>query len=1142
MTNRSLAAKQRQQAIHSQDSIIGVAYPELFATPDDYVFYYIKRVALIRDVFNSFTKKDIVALNKKIHVMTDSPIFKNVYPGGRSRADTYDWRNDQDFLSRIMFCQTGFNSVMIGALGNLQTGKGSSLTNNQTTAAFAKNFKSAQGFIYCLALALIDEPEDLPSSNVASKYLKKIHEIAEGFEEHRIDLPFSIVTLDQLNHEGLDFLLSFIDSPAFPQDLKQPALDLKQRVLANSHNEKTSETTAEEADKFEEPEEDTIFENKEGTTMTNERTQKYLGYIRLQKNFYNFFPVAKINHGQIEPIDNSTVREQFPSFGAFSLVKDYYKDNATRNLIDNYFYTIEVDPEDIILYKNLDGTFREDFKYRLMDFHATVRAQRFEPIDFERYYMVVYPTQENNNLQGSIYVSFNRDGEQDSLSRYQRIPVVLAMNGKFIGPTPLLQDSNGQIYVNFRSGTNDGVVNCFKGDYIHEALYSHSIFAYEENDWCARDILDTTHRRVTKGYFDLLDDNALLQRMAEQSKQFDKKTLPQIRQWLEETTLNKDLLGPNDQIRDERKERLSKFLSNLQLNEGNVDTFVKVVSNSMALAKNDQSGFFDELVKRIVAKPDALEHIKEFKLIHDQLEVLQQQREHEEKELEKVTESIAKLNAEKDKLQKKKLEGDLSKITKEIEKQKAKLDEVLKGLDRVDDLQAIDAEVKRLDDRRRELQHNNTILEDEARDVERHLMNEVNNRKIKELAFNPALAHKFTEAAAQWLKEDEADKLKAKVQAVNAIESYQFNEKEAVTGTRLVTYLYDMTKRYRAYDRNTILNLYICLAQNLLTVFSGRPGCGKTSICHIMAHVLGTTSMEARSATEGVNRFLPVAVERGWTSKRDFLGYFNPLTKHFETPDPRRYLAVQMLDAENKANMNKFPYVVLLDEANLSPMEYYWADFMNAGLDVGSMNTLSLGDGTLYQIPPTLRFVATINNDQTTENLSPRLIDRAWIITLPDASWESLSQVEEVPPAGDECWEIVDWQTLQDVFSYSACAKEIEKYEEKIDAILAAVYKSMSQLGLNPSPRTQKAILAYVAAGTRWFKKEADQAFTFNTAIDYAVSQKLLPSICLVGDKYESRLKALQNVLETNDLTRSARMLQAMIDRGNASMNLYSFF
>lgn len=1123
--------------------------PDHFASPQQCVHYFIKRASLFKDVLNYLSKKDIINVNKWIHKATKNSIFEMINKGGRMHADTYDWRNDKDFLAKIIFNYSEFPLLLIRALIFMRGNK-LEIPDQFTDAEIIElGYKAPEAVLLMMAFADKREAskEETDSEELKEKfdgidyeslvflkgYLESINLINQGFIKHRIFIPISSLTYEQFYSDGLGYLASFRKHPLFPHDLKKPLEELLQIIEESKENE-TSIIDSDALDDIEDVPSNTTEEEK--NTMTNSNSEKFLGYIRLQKSFYNFYPVAKVIQGQIVPIANSVMRERFPSFGSFSLVKDYYKDNVTRTLIDNYFYTVEVEQGDLILYRNIDGTYREDYKYCIVGFHALVREQRFEAIDSERYFLVVYPTQENPNLQGSIYVSFNRDGDPDPTATYQRIPVVLALNGQYIGPTPLLQDSNGLNYVNFRSGINDGVMNCFKGDYIQEAVYSHSIFAHEENDWCARDILDTNHRCVTKGFFDLLDDNALLQRMAEQSKQFDKKTLPQIRDWLKETTLNKDLLGPNDQIRAERKDRLAKFLSNLQLNEGNVDTFVKVVSNSMALAKNDQSGFFDELVKRIVAKPDALEHIKEFKLIHDQLEVLEQQREHEEKELKKVTESIAKLNAEKDKLQKKKLEGELAKITEETEKQKAKLEEVLKALGQVDDLKAIEKEVKRLDDRRRELQHNNTILEEEGRDVERHLLNEVSNRKIKELAFTPALAHKFSEAAAQWLKEEESDKLKTKLDAVNALEA------DKLTGERLVEYLYKQTKRYRAYDRNTILNLYICLAQNLLTVFSGRPGCGKTSICHIMANVLGSTSIEARAQTEDVNRFLPVAVERGWTSKRDFLGYFNPLTKHFETPDPRRYSAVQMLDAEEKAGVAKFPYIVLLDEANLSPMEYYWADFMNAGLDVGSMNTLSLGDGSLYRIPATLRFVATINNDQTTESLSPRLIDRSWIVTLPEPTWEGLTQVADVPEAGADCWKIVDWSALQKVFSYNACAKELEKYEEKVNAILTAVYKSMSQMGLNPSPRTQKAILAYVAAASKWFEKEADQAFTFNTAIDYAVSQKLLPSINLVGEKYAERLNDLQNILETNDLTRSAQMLQAMIDRGNASMNLYSFF
>lgn len=31
-------------------------------------------------------------------------------------------------------------------------------------------------------------------------------------------------------------------------------------------------------------------------------------------------------------------------------------------------------------------------------------------------------------------------------------------------------------------------------------------------------------------------------------------------------------------------------------------------------------------------------------------------------------------------------------------------------------------------------------------------------------------------------------------------------------------------------------------------------------------------------------RYVPVSVERGWTSKRDFIGYYNPLSKGLNPP------------------------------------------------------------------------------------------------------------------------------------------------------------------------------------------------------------------------------------------------------------------
>lgn len=1093
------------------------------------------RSVLLDDLLSSLDRNDIVKINKAFRKLAKAPI-SSFYHKGRLRPDTFDWRDDREVMCNFLFhrSMTTSDRLFLAALCEFE---------NVRLNAFASLYKDILKNGYLAPKSMIFQM--VYEDSTFEEFRTKFSDLVDSINDNKIALNLSFSNAEELVDRVSNLIVKYKDCQSFPNNLRDSLEEnleeikkifSSEKVKTNS-KEEIQDTTANEQQKTS-LNRDRDIQKQEEINMLKTYSEKFLGYIRLQKNFYNFYPVAKINDGVLEPMNSEEAKIKFPSFGAFSLVKNYYKDNVTRTLIDNYFYTIEVGPGDLIPYESLEGTQREDYAFKLCNFHELERKKQFLGITSENYYLIVYPIKEEPDLESNVYVTFNIDGERDLASyAYQRFQVVLAYKNKFLGPVTLLQDANGLPYINFRSGTNDGIVQCFTGENIREAIYSRSIYLHEENNTCARDILDTNQSCVHKSYFDLLSDSKLLKRIAEQSRQYDKKTLSLVKNWLE-SSLKTEIPGPNEQIRQERRARLSKLLENLEFNEENVDTFVKVVSNSMALAKNDQNGFFDEIVRRIVAQPDALEHIKEFKLIHDQIEVLEQRREHEEKKLEEIKESIAKLNAEKDKQQKEKLEGDLAKITEETEKQKAKLDEVLKALGHVDDLKAIESEVKCLDNRRRELQHNNTILEEEGRDIERHLLNEINNRKIKELAFNPSLAHKFAEAAAQWIREDEEQNLQRKADSVQGIQP------DALTGENLVEYLVSQTQRYRNhYDRNTVLNLYICLAQNLLTVLAGKPGSGKTSICHIMAHVLGATSLDSRACVEDINRFLPVSVERGWTSKRDFLGYYNPLTKHFETIDSRRYGAFQLLDVEARANSSKFPYIVLLDEANLSPMEYYWSDFMNAGTETGCVNSLSLGDGKIYKIPQTLRFIATVNNDQTTESLSPRLIDRSWIVTLPEPNWSNFTSFNSpVPNSDDENVRIISWNALQEIFSYNNCWKDIELYEEKIGSILSDVYSNMKLLGLNPSPRTQKSIINYIAAATKWFEKESEQTFSFNAAIDYAVLQKLLPSITVVGSKYKERLKELQNLCESNDLTLSAQTLSNIIEKGDSSMNLYSFF
>ena len=127
------------------------------------------------------------------------------------------------------------------------------------------------------------------------------------------------------------------------------------------------------------------------------------------------------------------------------------------------------------------------------------------------------------------------------------------------------------------------------------------------------------------------------------------------------------------------------------------------------------------------------------------------------------------------------------------------------------------------------------------------------------------------------------------------------------------------------YQYNDIINMYICITQSFLTIFAGNPGSGKTSICNIIANSLGLNRALDENNSD-IMRFIPVSVERGWSSKRDLIGYYNPLTKKYDKSNGKIYDALRVLD--NEKDNSSFPMLVLLDEANLSPIEYYWAEFM----------------------------------------------------------------------------------------------------------------------------------------------------------------------------------------------------------------------
>ena len=327
-------------------------------------------------------------------------------------------------------------------------------------------------------------------------------------------------------------------------------------------------------------------------------------------------------------------------------------------------------------------------------------------------------------------------------------------------------------------------------------------------------------------------------------------------------------------------------------------------------------------------------------------------------------------------------------------------------------------------------------------------------------------------------------------------------------------------------NRNEVANYLICLTQGFITTFAGEPGTGKTSLCHILAKALGLVR------EDDDNRFVEVSVERGWTSHKDFIGYYNPLSKSMEISNREVFNALTILDGECQRRVEEIaPFFMLLDEANLSPLEHYWAAFLRiCDFDSASVRTINMGGHSILQVPNHLRFLATVNFDHTTEELSPRFIDRSWIITLAPEDINT----HPIAVRDPESVKVISFQSLLKAFS-----PKDQKFDPTILEEWNAIQTIFSSNKMPIFPRNLKMVRNYfqVAFSCMDTSREENRF----APLDYAVSQKILPTINGTGEKYKGLVDAL--------LTRCAgklplchQHLLRIQEAAENSLGFYQFF
>jgi hypothetical protein len=187
-----------------------------------------------------------------------------------------------------------------------------------------------------------------------------------------------------------------------------------------------------------------------------------------------------------------------------------------------------------------------------------------------------------------------------------------------------------------------------------------------------------------------------------------------------------------------------------------------------------------------------------------------------------------------------------------------------------------------------------------------------------------------------------------------------------------------------AHGADRALELDIATRTKDLVVLRGDPGVGKS---HLALRLLEDPTRQ---------RTLVVPVSATWRGREDLLGYVNPIHGRFERTPFTEFLfraAAAWRAGDRRARL------VIFEEFNLSQPEYWLADVLAVSQYEDESDRkivlagVSAGEEREVLLSPAIRFVATINSDHTTRPLSPRVLDRAAVVTLELTAKEALKRI-----------------------------------------------------------------------------------------------------------------------------------------------------
>jgi 5-methylcytosine-specific restriction endonuclease McrBC GTP-binding regulatory subunit McrB len=300
----------------------------------------------------------------------------------------------------------------------------------------------------------------------------------------------------------------------------------------------------------------------------------------------------------------------------------------------------------------------------------------------------------------------------------------------------------------------------------------------------------------------------------------------------------------------------------------------------------------------------------------------------------------------------------------------------------------------------------------------------------------------------------------------------------------------------------------------------------------VLAGISGTGKSELpRHYADGMGiHFLLVAVQPRWDGPQDLFGFYNYLEKHYKATELARALVQFELfnqanwqlpeDAEIDDRSDRM-LLVLLDEMNLARTEYYFSEFLSKletrrtvdkmkdedrsraeiELDMGSL----LNGGRSLRLYPghNVLFVGTMNEDESTQALSDKVIDRASVLRFwrPKKTNPDTTQTQQRAPINGLTFE--NWQ------GWIRLRTDLDPYASKVDDWIEQLNEALTRIGRPFAFRVDNAIRSYVANYPRWV------ANWHKRAMADQIEQRIISKLRGVEpDLHQDALQAIGRVID----------------------------